>query len=84
MENKHDLYRGKYCMKKFCESLRELEQDLILQFMNQTDHYLKEKIKEVIRLMKDEVGEKIMTEFAALRPKTFIDLTDDNEESKQV
>ena len=34
MENKHDLYRGKYCMKKFCESLRELEQDLILQFMN--------------------------------------------------
>ena len=23
IENKHDLYRGKDCMKKFCESLRE-------------------------------------------------------------
>ena len=23
IENKHDLYRGKYCMKKFCELLRE-------------------------------------------------------------
>ena len=23
MENKHDLYRLKGCMKKFCESLRE-------------------------------------------------------------
>ena len=22
-ENNHDLYRGKDCMKKFCESLRE-------------------------------------------------------------
>ena len=24
IENKHDAYRGKDCMKKFCESLREL------------------------------------------------------------
>ena len=23
IENKHDVYRGKYCMKKFCESIRE-------------------------------------------------------------
>ena len=23
IENKHDVYRGKYCMKKFCEYLRE-------------------------------------------------------------
>ena len=23
IENKHDVYRGKDCMKKFCESLRE-------------------------------------------------------------
>ena len=23
MENKHDVYKGKDCMKKFCESLRE-------------------------------------------------------------
>ena len=25
MENKYDIYRGKDCMKKFCESLREHE-----------------------------------------------------------
>ena len=23
MENNHDVYAGKYCMKMFCESLRE-------------------------------------------------------------
>ena len=23
IENKHDVYRGKHCMKKFCEILRE-------------------------------------------------------------
>ena len=23
IENKHNVSRGKYCMKKFCESLRE-------------------------------------------------------------
>ena len=23
IENKHDVYRGKYCIKKFCESLRQ-------------------------------------------------------------
>ena len=23
VENKHNLYRGKYCMKKLCECLRE-------------------------------------------------------------
>ena len=23
IENKHDVYRGKICVKKFCESLRE-------------------------------------------------------------
>ena len=23
IENKHDVYRGKDCMEKFCESLRE-------------------------------------------------------------
>ena len=29
IENKHDLYRGKDCMKKFCESLREHAIDTI-------------------------------------------------------
>ena len=35
-----------------------LKQDLILQTMNQIDHYLKER--KVIGLMKDELGGKIM------------------------
>ena len=30
IENKHDIYRGKYCMKKFCESLREHAMEIII------------------------------------------------------
>ena len=29
IENKHDIYRGKDCMKKFCESLREHSMKII-------------------------------------------------------
>ena len=50
--------------------------------MNAIDHYLKEKIK-VIGLMKDELGGKIMTEFAALRPKTYSYLMDDGNSDKK-
>ena len=41
------------------------------------------KNKNVIGLMKNELGGKIMTEFAALRPKTYSCLTDDCEEDKK-
>ena len=34
--------------------------------------------------MRDELDEKIITEFAALRPKTYSYLTDDNDENKKV
>ena len=29
LENKHDVYRGKDCIKKFCESLREHAVEII-------------------------------------------------------
>ena len=41
------------------------------------------KNKKQIRLMKDELGGKIMTKFVALRPKTYSYLTDDCEEDKK-
>ena len=41
------------------------------------------KNKKVIRLMKDELGVKVITEFVALRPKTYSYLTDDCKEDKK-
>ena len=39
--------------------------------------------KKVIGLMKDELGGKIITEFVALKPKTFSYLTDDDKNVKK-
>ena len=41
------------------------------------------KYKKVIGLMKNELGGKTMTEFVALRPKTYSYLTDDCKEDKK-
>ena len=41
------------------------------------------KNKKVIGLMKDELGEGIITEFVALRPKTYSYLTDDCKKNKK-
>ena len=42
-----------------------------------------ERKKKVIGLMKDELGEKIMTEFVALRPKTYSYLMDNGNSDKR-
>ena len=39
--------------------------------------------KKVIGLMKDELGRRVITEFVALRPKTYSYLTDDCKEDKK-
>ena len=60
-----------------------LKIDLILEIMNQIDHYLKEKVTKVTRLMKDELGGKIVPKFVGLRAKTYSYLTDySREETK--
>ena len=41
MENKHDVYRGKYCMINFCESLRGHAMKIII--------FKKKKIKLLTR-----------------------------------
>ena len=39
--------------------------------------------KNVIGLMKDELGQKIMTEFVGLRPKTYAYLIEDGNSDKK-
>ena len=71
-----------FIQKTFAQALQKmLKQDLTLQIKNQKDHFLKEKNKKVIELI--QVG-KIMKEFAALRPKIYSYLTDDNDKNKKV
>ena len=60
-----------------------LKKYLIHQIIRLIDHYPQEKNKEVIGLMKDELGGEIITEFVALRPKTYSYLMDDGNNDKK-
>ena len=45
VENKHEVYRGKDCMKKFCESLKKYAVKII--------NFKKEKIKLLINAQQE-------------------------------
>ena len=80
-------YRQLYSIHKNKRYLRRYWKDVETRFDISTfelDRPLhKRKYKKLIRLMKDELGEKIMTNFIALRPKTYSYLTDDHNENKK-
>ena len=48
IENKYDVYRGKDCMKKFCESLREHAMDIV--------NFKKKKMKLLTKEQQDSYG----------------------------
>ena len=47
IENKHDIYRGKHCMKKFCESLREHAMKII-NFKKKENEVINKRAAEII------------------------------------
>ena len=67
-----DFYKNIVVEKRFDTSKHEYDRPLP-----------KEKNKKVIRLIKDELGGKIMTKFVALRPKTYPYLMDDGWSEKK-
>ena len=60
-----------------------LKKDLIHRIMKSVDHCLREKIKKVIRLMKDELGCKDYNKMCKTYLKTYSYLIDDGREDKK-
>ena len=71
-------------LKVFMKILQMMfKRGLIHHIMKSIDHFLLEKNKTYIGLMEDEIGGKIMTEFAAVRPKTYSYLMDGGDSNKE-
>ena len=60
-----------------------LIKDMIHQIIRLIDHCLQEKNRKVIGLMKDQLSGKTMTEFVALRSKTYSYLMDNCNSDKK-
>ena len=58
-------------------------EDIVDDVENKFDTSKYEVNKKVIRFMKDELGRKIITEFVAIRPKTYSYLMDDGNSDKK-
>ena len=58
-------------------------EDIVDDVENKFDTSKYEVNKKVIRSMKDELGRKIITEFVAIRPKTYSYLMDDGNSDKK-
>ena len=52
IESKHDVYRGKDCMKKFCESLREHAMKII-NFKKKKNEVINKRAAGIIRKCKN-------------------------------
>ena len=52
IENKHDAYRGRDCMKKFCEYLREHAMEIIT-FIKKKNKVINKKAAEIISKFKN-------------------------------
>ena len=64
---------------------KDIAEDVETMFgiLNQTGHFLKEKIKKRIRLMKDKLGRKVMKKFVRLSAKRYSYLKENNNEVKK-
>ena len=74
MEKKQKLYymdTDNFIVYIKIDNIYKLKQDFMLQTMSQIDHYLKEKTKKVIGLMKNELGGEIMKNFVGSRANTY-------------
>ena len=65
IENKHDVYRGNYCMKKFCESLRDHTMKIInfkkkkMKLLTKEQQELYENAKDCC-ICKEKLGNKYL------------------------